>query len=209
MFNYCFRKIFLSVSIITMISLCYFLFIQSNYIVYFNVKNGESYVYDCCGYFYSKSKIVYPDNNEKIFYQTYSDEFPFYLIRFESSGNPFSRNARGLKFVPFTSAQELEEYASISGEFLIKNDFINAQNWYEGYRDTMKSILHDLPKQDFSQSSGNIVLEPDSEMDSVVFSLFLRNFPNDLLASAVIAGCALFVVSPIILIIYAVKKIFA
>lgn len=207
MFNYCFRKIALSFSIIALMFSCYFLFIQSNYIVYFNVKNGESHVYDCRGYFYSKYKMMPPNDDQKIFYETYGDELPVCFIRCESSGNLFSRN--GFKIVPFVTG-EFEEYASTSGEFLKENDWASALKWFEEYRDLTKYYLNDLSKRDYRQSSGAIVLESDDEMNSVLFSLFLRNYPDDLFICAIlVVSCVLFVVSPVIVIIYVAKKVFA
>lgn len=207
MLNYCFRKIALSFSIIALMFSCYFLFIQSNYIVYFNVKNGESHVYDCRGYFCSKYKMMPPDDDQKIFYETYGDELPVCFIRCESSDNLFSRN--GFKIVPFVTG-EFEEYASTSGEFLKENDWASALKWFEEYRDLTKYYLNDLSKRDYRQSSGAIVLESDDEMNSVLFSLFLRNYPDDLFICAIlVVSCVLFVVSPVIVIICVVKKVFA
>lgn len=209
MLNYCFRKIALSFSIIALMFSCYFLFIQSNLIVYFNVKNGESHVYDCRGYFYSKYKMMPPNDDQKIFYETYGDELPVCFIRCESSDNPFSRNAHPFKFVPFATG-EFEEYASTSGKLLKENNWANAQKWFEEYRDLTKCYLNDLSKRDYRQSSAAIVLESDDEMNSVLFSLFLRNYPDDLFICAIlVVSCVLFVVSPVIVIICVVKKVFA
>ena len=207
MLKYFFRKIAITFLLVTLMFSCYFLFVQGNHIIYFNVNNGESWVYDCNGYFFSTNTKIPPDDKGKLFYNAYGTRLPCFSLRFETSSNPFSPNAEGLKFVPFASAEELREYAAVSGRFLEYNDLINAGNWFDKYHELTECLLRDCPTAEYRQCAESIIPESSREMDSVMFSLFMRNFPTDLLACVLVSGCVTFIISLAMLILHALMKV--